>query len=225
MSEWTDHPLFTLAAAKLGRTPHQAAWRDRPQPRLAAYPAVGIVSGMKRLLTFLFLTAACAFAQEHVLDFGPRGKATLYLLGDWKPTVINMAGQYEIHFVPTKDSINATCTLKVTHPDVDRYDTKARLKLKVEAECAPYEEQSVEGKARGKEFVIGAGFGYYCSFTDAALRGKKEAPPGEFKVVSAGKIRLAPDVLMEVFIGADSFNGEPYQQLLGAIEGMEYKRR
>jgi hypothetical protein len=133
-----------------------------------------------------------------------------------------MAGQYELTLAPKDESKNATCTFKVSHPEEDRYDTKARLKLRVEADCAPYAEQSVEGKAYGKAFVLGTGYGYYCNFTDAALRGKK-APPGEFKVVSAGKIRLAPDVLIEVFIGSDSFSDEPYQQLLGAIEGMEFK--
>ncbi|MDP3073154.1 MAG: hypothetical protein Q8N18_22865 [Opitutaceae bacterium] len=176
------------------------------------------------LFTVLGLLATRAAAQEHVLDFGPRGKATLYLLGDWKATVINMAGQYDLMLAPKKDSINAQATIKVTYPDVDRYDTKPRLKLRVEADGVPYEEQSVEGKARAREFTLGSGYGFYCNFTDAALRGKK-APPGEFKVISSGRIRLAADVHLEVFIGADSFSEEAYQQLLGAIEGMEYRRR
>lgn len=159
------------------------------------------------------------------MDFGPRGRVTMFLLGDWKATVINMAGQYELMLAPKNDDINASCTFKVSFPEVDRYDTKARLKLRVEADCAPYLDQSVEGKAYGREFALGTGYGFYCNFTDAALRGNKKAPPGEFKVISVGKIRLAPDVLIEVFIGADSFKDEAYQQLLGAIEGMEYRRR
>lgn len=43
--------------------------------------------------------------------------------------------------------------------------------------------------------------------------------------MSSGKIRLAPDVMIDVTIMADDFKGQAYQQLLGAIEGMEYKRR
>lgn len=177
-----------------------------------------------RFLALLLLVAAGASAQEHTLDLGRRGKITLFLLGDWKPTVINMADQYDVTFTPVRDGINASGTIKISFPDVDRYDTKARLKLRVEADCAAYEVQSVEGKARAKEFAISTGYGFYCNFTDAALRGKK-APPGEFKVISSGRIRLAPDVLMEIFIGADSFSEEAYQQLLGAIEGLEYRRR
>ncbi|MEO6245239.1 MAG: hypothetical protein ABIQ12_07360 [Opitutaceae bacterium] len=178
---------------------------------------------MKKILTLFLCLFAGAFAQEQILDLGPRGKVTLFLLGDWKPVVINMAGQYEVTFTPRKESINASCSIKVSFPDVDRYDTKARLKLRVEADGAAYAEQSVEGKAYGREFSLGAGYGFYCNFTDANLRGNKPAPPGEFKVVTAGKIRLAPDVLLEVFFGADSFKDEAYQQLLGAIEGMEFK--
>ncbi len=178
---------------------------------------------MKRLIALFCLTAALASAQEQVLDFGSHGRLSLFLLGDWKATVINMAGQYEMTLTPKDDNINASCSFKVSYPDVDRYDTKARLKLRVEADCAPYTEQSVEGKAYAREFTLSTGYGYYCNFTDAALRGAKKAPPGEFKVVSAGKIRLAPDVLIEVFIGADSFKDEAYQQILGAIEGMEFK--
>ena len=186
-------------------------------------PLPKILPHMKKILALFFLSLASAVAQEQVLDFGARGKLTLFLLGDWKPLVINMAGQYEVTFTPRKESINASCSFKVSYPEVDRYDTKARLKLRVEADGAAFADQSVEGKAYGKEFAIGTGYGFYCNFTDAALRGNKSAPPGEFKVVSAGKIRLAPDILIEVFMGADSFKDEAYQQLLGAIEGLEFK--
>lgn len=178
---------------------------------------------MKKLFLALFLAAAatCVHAQEQVLNFGSRGKLTLYLLGDWKAVVIDMAGQYEVTLTPRNEAVNASCSIKVTFPEVDRFDTKARLKLRVEADCAHFADQSVEGKAYGKEFVIGTGYGYYCNFTDAALRGKP-APPGEFKVVSAGKIRLTPEILIDIFMGADAFRDEAYQQMLGAIEGMVF---
>jgi hypothetical protein len=42
--------------------------------------------------------------------------------------------------------------------------------------------------------------------------------------MSVGKIRLSADVLVDVSILADDFRGEPYQQLLGAIEGLEFKQ-
>jgi hypothetical protein len=71
--------------------------------------------------------------------------------------------------------------------------------------------------------MLTSGFGFYCNFTDPHLVGKPPEP-GNYKVASIGKIKLAPDTLVDVSIMADGFRDEPYQQLLGAIEGMEYSR-
>jgi hypothetical protein len=178
---------------------------------------------MKKLLGLFFLTVSCALAQVQTLDMGARGKLTLYLLGDWKVNETSIAEQYSLMIQPTKESKNAECKIEITFPDADRFDTKARLKLRVEADCRQFEEESVEGKAYGKEFTLGVpgAYGYYCNFTDANLRGKP-SKPGDYKVVTAGKIRLNAEVLVDVFIGADAFRDETYQQLLGAIEGMEF---
>lgn len=160
---------------------------------------------------------------QQVLDFGPHGRATLYLLGDWKATVIKMPESYELKLEPKRDGINAACSIKVTYPATDRFDTKARLKMQVEADAKPFEEMSVEGRAFAREFALRTGTGFHCNFTDPRWRAKGERPPpGEFKVITVGKIKLAPDVLMDVAIMADGFADEPYQQLLGAIEGMEF---
>lgn len=179
---------------------------------------------MKILAALFVLLASCALGQVETLNFGSRGKLTLYLPGDWKVATTDMAGTYTVTLTPKKEAVNASCTIAVTFPDVDRFDTKARLKLRVEADAYGYAEQSVEGKAVAKEFVLASGVGYYCSFTDPELRGRP-SQPGNYKVMSVGKIKLAPDVLVDVQIMADGFRDEPYQQLLGAIEGMEYVRR
>jgi hypothetical protein len=176
---------------------------------------------MYRLLALFLFAATCASAQVETLDFGARGKLTIYLPGDWKTATTDMAGQYTLTITPKKESVNASCTVSVTFPDVDRFDTKARLKVRVEADGYPIAEGSVEGKAYAKEFSLTTGYGFYCSFTDPDLRGKPPQP-GNYKVMSVGKIRLSPTVLLDVNISADGFRDEPYQQLLGAIEGMEF---
>jgi hypothetical protein len=177
---------------------------------------------MKKLIALFLLTIAGAAAQVETLDFGSRGKMTLYLPGDWKVASTDMAGTYTVTITPKKESVNASCTVAVTFPEVDRYDTKNRLKLRVETDAYGLAEGSVEGKAIAKEFSLTSGYGFYCSFTDPELRGKP-SQPGNYKVVTIGKIRLAPEVLVDVQIMADGFRDEPYQQLLGAIEGMEFK--
>jgi hypothetical protein len=178
---------------------------------------------MKTLLFFL-ATVLPVVAQVETLDFGSRGRLTIYLPGDWKLATTNMAGTHTLNITPKKEGVNATCTIAVTFPSSDRFDTKARLKLRVEADAYGLAEGSVERKAIAQEFTLTTGFGFYCNFTDPELRGQP-SQPGNYKVTSVGKIKLAPDVLVDVQILADGFRDAPYQELLGAIEGMEYVRR
>lgn len=178
---------------------------------------------MKKLIAFLMLTVGLG-AQVETVDLGPRGTLTLYLLGDWKTDVSTLGREVTLSIRPAKETVNASCNLTVSFPDVDRLDTKAKLKMRVEIEGAGFAQQSVERKAIAREFNLTTGFGYFCNFTDAALRGQPPKP-GDYKVATAGKIRINPEVLVDVFIGAESFREEAYQQLLGAIEGMEFKPR
>lgn len=179
---------------------------------------------MKKLLVLLGFAAFAAgvSAQPASIDLGSRGTLTLYFAEGWKVAMTSMAGQATVNVTPTGDA-NATCTLMISMPEQDRLDTKPRLKLRVEADGRNVAEGSVEGKAIGREFTLTTGFGFYCNFTDAAMKGKP-SEKGNYKVMTMGKIRLAPDVMIDVQIMADDFRGQPYQELLGAIEGMEYKR-
>jgi hypothetical protein len=175
---------------------------------------------LKSLIFFLGAAAALT-AQVQTIDLGAHGKLTLYLLGDWKLNTVDMAGQFTVTINPEKEAVNATCTIAVTFPTVDRFDNKGRLKLRVEADNFTAAQAAVEGKAVAREFSLTHGYGFYCNLTDPELRGK---PPqkGNYKNASVGKIRLAPDIVLDVSIMADGFTSEPYQQLLGAIEGMEF---
>jgi len=176
---------------------------------------------MKKILVLLLLTACCLRAQSEKIDLGSRGQLTLYVPETLKVSTSDFGDRHIVTIEPAGEG-NASCTLTITFPETDRFDTKARLAMQVEVSGAKFAEQSVEGKARAKEFSLTTGYGFYCNFTDPELVGK---PPqkGNFKTISAGLIRLAPDVLIEVGISADGFASEPYQQMLGMIEGMEFK--
>lgn len=176
---------------------------------------------MKKLFLFLLLATSALRAQE-TISLGSHGRLVLYLAGGWVIDESNLANRGTWTIVPKDEAVNASCAITVTYPEVDRFDTKARLKLRVEADGQGMAQGSVEGKAVAKELTLTSGYGFVCSFTDPELRGK---PPqkGNFKVISIGRIRLAPDILLEISISADGFRDEPYQQLLGAIEGMEFR--
>lgn len=177
---------------------------------------------MKTIFALVVLILGCTSARaQEVLDLGPHGKLTLYLLGDWKTEVSTLGREITLNIRSVKEATNAACTLSVSFPEVDRFDSKAKLKMRVEIDGQGYVEQSVEGRAVAKEFSLTSGMGFYCNFTDPNLRGKP-VKPGDYKVVTVGKIKLTPTVLMDVFIGGEGFSDAAYNQLLGAIEGMEY---
>ena len=176
---------------------------------------------MKNILTLFLLTAALLSAQSATLDLGPYGHLTLFLPGDWKIDTTQFANQGSITITPKNQSVNASCNLAISFPATDRFDTKSRLKLRVEADAHGAASQSVERKAIAKEFSLASGYGFYCSFTDPERVGK-EPEPGNYKVMSVGKIRLSAEALVDVSLMSDDFRGEPYQQLLGAVEGMEF---
>jgi len=176
---------------------------------------------MSRILLLLGFLAAPLAAQVEQLDLGPRGRITLYLPGEWRTAATLNTTELTLTVQPRREAVNAALTFAVTFPETDRFDTNARLKLRVEADSQGVAQESVEGKAYAREFTLTTGYGFYCSFTDPKLRGRP-TEKGNYKVMSVGKIRLAPDVLVDVQIMGEGFSDEAYNQLLGAIEGMEF---
>jgi hypothetical protein len=175
---------------------------------------------MKKILALFLLTAAALCAQAEKVELGSHGRITLYLDDTWKFETSDFGDRVMVNIAP-KGEANASCSFTITFPEQDRLDTKKRLSMRVEVNGQPIADHSVEGKSIAKAFNLQTGYGFYCSFTDPDLIGK---PPekGNFKTISTGMIHLAPDVLIELTISADGFNSEPYQQLLGMIEGMEF---
>lgn len=183
---------------------------------------VPVFRPIKKILVCFLLSVAGLWAQSEKLDFGVRGKLVIYLSEAWTFEVADYGERRIVKIVPKNGAVNANCELTITFPETDRFDTKQRLKMRVEVDAMRFASQSVEGKARAQEFSLRSGWGYHCNFTDPNLEGKP-SKPGDYKTITVGIIRLAPDVVVEVGISADGFNSAPYNELLGAIEGMEFK--
>ena len=177
---------------------------------------------MKKLFFLFVLSVAGLWAQSEKIDLGGRGKLTIYLADTWTFETSDFGDRKIVKISPKGSGVNAHCEMTITFPETDRFDTNARLKMRVEIDGMKFADQSVEGKARAQEFSLRSGSGFYCNFTDPNLVGRP-AKQGDYKTISVGLIRLAPDVLIEVAINADGFNSAPYNDLLGAIEGMEFK--
>ncbi|MEO6569810.1 MAG: hypothetical protein ABIO94_13690, partial [Opitutaceae bacterium] len=172
----------------------------------------------------LLLTGVALRAQSGTIDLRSHGSLAIYLEDNWTVNLSEFGDRVIVRIDPKDEATNANAELTITFPEQDRYSTKAKLRTQVEANGRKYEEGSVERKSVSRELTTRMGYGFYCNYTDPELIGK---PPvkGNFKVISVGMIRVAPDVLIELGISADDFRGKPYQELLGAIEGMEYKAR
>lgn len=175
---------------------------------------------MKKLFA-LFLFVAASLSAQETLDLGPYGKLTFYLLGDWQKSLSTIGRGTELTITSTKESTNAKCTIAVTILDKDQFDTKTKLKTQVEIDGEGFAQQVGEVRPYAKPLNVAAGYGFACEFTDPALKGKP-VKPGDYKVVAVGKIRINSKVLLDVFIGSEGFSTEAHQQLLGALEGMEY---
>ena len=141
----------------------------------------------------------------------------------WKTEISDFGDRVTISIKPT-DGSNADATLNISYPEVDRYDTPARLKFRAEVEAEKFSEQSVEGRAFAKPIQLTTGYGFLCHFTDPKLVGKAEKK-GDFKTISTGLIHVSASILIEVVLEADGFASKPYNELLGAVEGMEYDPR
>jgi hypothetical protein len=177
---------------------------------------------MKKAFALFLLSLGVLHAQSETVDLRSHGKLNLYISDEWTLSTSDFGDRALVKIEAKDEAVNASISMTVTYPEQDKLSTKLKLKQEVENGAAQMAEGSVEGKAVAKAITLRTGFGYMCNFTDPDLVGK---PPqkGNYKVGSFGLIHIAPDVLVEIFIGADSFRGEPYQQLLGAIEGMEFE--
>ena len=178
---------------------------------------------LKTLPVLFFLTVGFLRAQSGTIDLKSHGALDIFLEERWTVSVSEF-DRVIVKIVPKDETTNADMELTITFPEQDRFAQKAKLRSQVELNGRRFELGSVEGKSIARELNSSAGGGYYCNFTDPELVGK---PPqkGNFKTISIGMIRVAPDVLIEFAIQADGFRDKAYQELLGALEGMEYKPR
>ena len=89
---------------------------------------------MKKLAALLLLTAAAAPAQPATFNLGPHGSITLYLLGDWEVDGTHFANRGSIQIKSRRSSVNAACNIGITFPPTDQFNTRARLKMRVETD-------------------------------------------------------------------------------------------
>jgi hypothetical protein len=184
------------------------------------------MTSLKKLFALWLLTSVLLRAQTGTIDLRSHGSLAIYLEDGWKVSTSEFGDRVIVNIEPLDEGTNANAALTITFPEQDRFSTRAKLRIQVEVNGRQYEEGSTERKSVSRELNTqpSVAYGFYCNYSDPELVGK---PPqkGNYKMISVGLIRVAPDVLIEMAISSDDARGKPYQQLLGALEGMEYKPR
>jgi hypothetical protein len=118
------------------------------------------------------------------------------------------------------DGVNAEARLTFGSPVDDSLETAAGVRAKALELGEEQVDQSVEKRTVLQTFKLRSGYGYYSSYTDPKLVGKKPVP-GDYKVITVGIFRPAPGVIGIVSILCDDLAGPEQQQLLALIENLE----
>ena len=96
--------------------------------------------------------------------------------------------------------------------------------VKARAKALELGEEQVEGSVEKRTvlqtYKLRSGYGYYSSYTDPNLVGKKPVP-NDYKTVTLGIVRPAPGIVGLIRIYCDDLAGPDFQQLHGMIENLE----
>lgn len=180
---------------------------------------------MRAFLVVLVLAFPAAIGWAETFDLGEQGRLEVFPVGEWEIRGEDV-GEIKIQLTPKNPQMNAACQISVSAGGPDEFPTKARLSRKVSEVAGRMAEsgQFVETSPNVKAFYCKQGFGFYCTFTDPKLVGRAPVS-GDFKNVSVGMIRLSAGVMIAVQILSDGEKTGEFQELQGAVEGMELHSR
>ncbi len=101
-------------------------------------------------------------------------------------------------------------------PDIAQFNTREKMQDSVIASSQQYLLGSVEQNITLKELKLRNGYGYYAMLTDARLAKLIKVPPGEFKFITNGIIRLSYDSVL-VFNLMTNDRGKLHREMLNYI--------
>lgn len=183
-----------------------------------------------RVVTFALIAclAAANMARAESFEVPGVGNLTVFVVGDWHIAAEDMGDRFEIVIVPRnfQTGPNAACRISIIPDSPAFYDQPRKLRDRVIEATEHHLMDSREFFARTESFYCrqSTAFGFYRNFTSVD-RYRKPMERGVYKVQTLGLLWLAPRVVASIVIKADDFFADDYQQLLGAVEGMEIAAR
>jgi len=106
---------------------------------------------------------------------------------------------------------------KCDTPDIAQFDTPEKISRSVKTSSEKYLQGSVEKKIKLQPVPVS--YGSYTVFTDADVVKKSTIPPGEYKYLTRGMVRLSKDSALGFSLMTNDVTSPDYQKMLDYIFG------
>jgi hypothetical protein len=173
-------------------------------------------------VVFSVLILAAARAEDFKIP--DVGTLKIVAAGEWQIGGEDMGDRFELVIVPNNEKTNAACRISINLSGPPELNSRNAVRDRVAEAIKPQLAKAVEKRVVPEQFYSRQGFGYHVTLTFADRVGKPHER-GKFRMQTLGLIHLGPRLIASVTILADDPLSEEYQQLLGAVEGMEIIRR
>jgi hypothetical protein len=181
---------------------------------LAAAPAFGAAAAPK--------TPAAPRTQAprtETIDLQTMGRIVLTLPTGW--TVVREDPSLPLDLtLKAPAGVNASLRLTLGLPAEGLYESAREIRAKATELGEMAAEESVEKQTVLQTFSLRQGYGYYSSYTDPKLVGKKPVPE-DYKNITVGMIRPAPGIVGVITLLCDDLAGPEHRQLMQVIETLE----
>ena len=186
------------------------------------------------ILTVLFLGAASAFAanapkgtapvesaapKTETIDLQAKGRIIVTLPAGW--TVVREDPDNPLDLsLKAPPGVNATARLTFGFPEEGKLETAAEVRARAIEIGGDEADASVEKRTVLQTFKLRSGYGYYSSYTDPKLVGKKPVS-GDYKTITVGMFRPASGIIAIVSILCDDLADPEFKQLQQVVETLE----
>jgi hypothetical protein len=163
--------------------------------------------------------AKTAAPKTEIVDLGNRGRVALVVPEGWNVVREDPDNPRLLTF-QAAEGVNAVGHLAFRLAGDGEFETATDVRAKALELGEEQVEGSVEKRTVLQTYKLRSGYGYYSSYTDANLVGKKPIP-GDYKTVTVGLFRPTPGIIAIVSIYCDDLAGPEYRQLHAMIENLE----
>lgn len=160
-----------------------------------------------------------AAPKTETIDLQAKGRIIVTLPAGW--TVVREDPDNPLDLsLKAPPGVNATARLTFGFPEEGKLETAAEVRARAIEIGGDEADASVEKRTVLQTFKLRSGYGYYSSYTDPKLVGKKPVS-GDYKTITVGMFRPASGIIAIVSILCDDLAGPEFKQLQQVVETLE----